>query len=97
MARLIAIPIRDDGHAVLIITDRDGVTLMGFIADTTLGGYFEQPLSIPECMAFVERHLPSFEQILLQKSHDAAYVETSIACVEVEFADLASADIAKLR
>jgi hypothetical protein len=97
MARLMPIPIHDDGRAVLIVTDRDGVTLMGFIADTTLGGYFEHPPSIPECLAFVARHLPSFERILVQKSGDASRVETSIACVEVEIADLAGAGIAKPR
>ena len=95
MARLMAIPIRDDGHAVLIVIDQAGVTLMGFIADTTLGGYFGRRLSIPECLALVEQHLPSFEKILLQKSNAASYVETSIACVEVEVGDLASAGISK--
>jgi hypothetical protein len=95
MARLMAIPIHDDGHAVLIVTDQDGMTLMGFIADTTLGGYFGRRLSIPECLALVEQHLHSFEQILLQKSNAESYAEPEITCVEVEIGDLASAGISK--
>jgi hypothetical protein len=97
MTRLMPIPIRDDGHAVLIVTDHDGVTLMGFIADTTLGRYFEHPPTVHECLAFVERNLSWFEKILLQKSNDAAYVETSIACVEVEAGDLTSASLSRLQ
>jgi hypothetical protein len=95
MTRLITIPIDDDGQAVLIVTDQNGMTLMGFIADTTLGGYFGRRLSIPECLALVEQQLPSFEQIVLQKSNAESYAEPAIACVEVELADLASAGIAK--
>ena len=95
MTRLMTIPIDDDVQAVLIVTDQDGLTLMGFIADTTLGRYFGRSLSIPECLALVAQHLPSFEQILLQKSNAESYTETALACVEVEIADLANAGISK--
>jgi hypothetical protein len=95
MTRLIAIPIHDDGKAVLIVTAQAGVVLMGFIADSTLGQYFGRRLSIPECMVLVEQHLRSFEQILLRKSNDESYADEALACIEVEIADLASAGISK--
>jgi hypothetical protein len=94
MARLMSIPIRDEGHAVLIVTDHAGVTLIGFVTDTTLGGFFEHPPSAPECLMFVEQHLPSFERILRRKSMAEAYVVAPVACVEIGPIDLAGSELA---
>jgi hypothetical protein len=96
MARLMAIPIRDKGDAVLIVTNCAGVILMGFVAETTLGPFFECPPTMGQCIAFVERHLPSFEHVLLHKSMATTYSDGSIACVEVEHADLVGAGVVKL-
>jgi len=89
MARLMAIPTRDRGDAVLIVTTREGVILMGFVAATTLRPFFEAPPAMCRCIEFVERHLDSFERVLLRKSKKAAYLDDSLACVEVEPTDLA--------
>jgi hypothetical protein len=88
MARLMAIPTRDRGDAVLIVTTREGVILMGFVAETTLRPFFEAPPAMCQCIDFVERHLDSFERVLLLKSKKAAYFDDSLACVEVDPADL---------
>jgi hypothetical protein len=88
MARLIAIPTRDRGDAVLIVTTREGIILMGFVAATTLRPFFEAPPAMCRCIEFVERHLDSFERVLLRKSKKAAYFEDSLACVEVDPIDL---------
>jgi hypothetical protein len=97
MARLMAIPIRDKGDAVLIVTNREGVILMGFVAETTLRQLFELPPTMRQCITFVEQHLESFERVLLRKSMAASYVDGSLACVEIELADLAGAAIAPIR
>ena len=69
---------------------RDGdATVMGYVAVATLCARLKSPLSACECVALVERNLPSFEKILIRKSSEAAFVEASIACVEIEAADLA--------
>jgi hypothetical protein len=57
----------------------------------------EHPLSACECMAVIERHLPSFERILLRKSIQQTYVDPSIACIEIEATDLAGTGVAQLR
>jgi hypothetical protein len=88
MARLIAIPTRDRGDAVLIVTTREGVILMGFVAETTLRPLFEAPPAMCQCLDLVERHLDSFERVLARKSKNAAFVDDALACVEVEPADL---------
>lgn len=90
MARLIAIPTRDRGDAVLIVTTREGVILMGFVAATTLRPFFEAPPAMCQCIDLVERHLELFERVLLRKSKKAAYFDNSLACVEVDPADVVS-------
>jgi hypothetical protein len=97
MARLMAVPIEGKGHSVLIVTQQAGVTLMGFVAQTSLRNISEHLPSMCECMAFVERHLPAFEKILLYKSIEEDYLDAAIACVEVGPADLAKAGLAGLR
>jgi hypothetical protein len=92
------VPIEDKGDAILIVTrNAGGAALMGFVAASTLGELLEQPLSACECMAVVERHLRSFEHVLLRKSIQQAYVEQSIACVEIETGDLTGTTVAELR
>ena len=95
MARLMAIPIRDDGNAVLIVTNCDGVILMGFVAEKTLGPFFQTPPTMCQCIAFVEQHLPLFERVLLNKTMASACCDESLACVEIEPADLTGAGVAK--
>ena len=90
MAHLMAIPIQDKGDAVLIVTECDGVTLMGFVTQSTLGCFFDKPPSICECMTFIERQLQLFERALLKKSMAECYIDTSIACVELTAGDLAT-------
>lgn len=97
MARLMAIPTRDRGDAVLIVTTREGVILMGFVAATTLRPFFEAPPAMCQCIDLVERHLDSFERVLLRKSKTAAYFDSSLACVEVEPADLAGFALGETR
>jgi hypothetical protein len=82
MARLIALPIRDKGDSVVIVTHSAGVTLTGFVAKATLVEFFEHPPSMCECMAFVETHLQRFEEILLRKSTKEGCADASIVCVE---------------
>lgn len=96
MARVMAIPMQDRGQAVLIVTRDGDATVMGFVAVATLCGCVKYPLSTCECVALVERHLPLFETILIRKSADAAFVGPSIACVEIEPADLAGSGLAGL-
>jgi hypothetical protein len=82
MARLIVLSIRDKGDSVLIVTHCAGVTVMGFVAKTTLDDFFEHPPSMCECMMFVRANLERFEQILLRKSETGSCAEGTIACVE---------------
>jgi hypothetical protein len=89
MARLMAIPIRDETDAVLIVTNLNEATLMGYVTQTALSGLLQNQPTMSECLDFVERHLPTFERILAKKSKREAYAETSIDCVEVNADDLA--------
>lgn len=95
MARLMAIPTRGRGDAVLIVTTREGVVLMGFVAATTLRPFFEAPPAMCQCIDLVERHLDSFERVLARKSKNAVFLDDSLACVEVEPADLAGIPFTK--
>jgi hypothetical protein len=88
MARLMTIPIRDKGEAVLIVSFSAGVILMGFVTVTTLRDFFRHPPSTCECRAFVEQHLPAFEEALFGKSTAAAYADETLTCVEIEASDL---------
>jgi hypothetical protein len=88
MANLMIIRVRDEGEAVLIVT-HDGTTLLGFVTQTTLGDFLGRPLSIGECLSFVERNIKSFETILASKSGREIYIDASIACVEIDATDLA--------
>ena len=45
MARLMAMPIRDKGDAILIVTVQASVVLMGFVTEATLANFFQQPAS----------------------------------------------------
>jgi len=96
MAHLMAIPIRDKGDAVLIVTNCAGRVLMGFVAETTLEPFFDSSPTTSQCIEFVKQRLPAFERVLLKKSMAGAYCDDSIACVEVEHADLVGAAIAQL-
>jgi hypothetical protein len=82
MARLFVLPIRDRGDSVVIVTHCEGVPLMGFVARSTLEGFFKRSASMCQCVAFVQRNLPRFEQILLRKTTGARSAETMIVCVE---------------
>jgi len=88
MARLMAIPIRDNGHAILIVAHRDGVALLGFVAQATLEACSGRPLSMCQCLARVERDIDWFERILLLKSLRNAYFDDAIECVEITLDDL---------
>jgi hypothetical protein len=96
MARVMAIPMKDHGQAVLIVTRDGSATLMGFVAVAALCACVKYPLSTCECVALVERHLTLFETILIRKSSEGAFVGSSIACVEIEPADLADSGLADL-
>jgi hypothetical protein len=50
-----------------------------------------------QCIDFVESHLDSFERVLLRKSENADYFDGSLACVEVDPADLAGIAFSKTR
>ena len=97
MARLMVIPHTDRDHAVLIIARDGDATIMGYVAISVLGARLKQPVSACEGLAIVERHLPAFEKILVRKSGETAFVGTSIACVEIDAADLADIGVADLR
>jgi hypothetical protein len=96
MAQLMAIPIRDDGHAVLIITNCEGVILMGFVQQATLGAFFGEPPTMCQCMDFVKAHLAKIERVLLHKSTTGPSCDEAIACVEIELVELVGAGIAEL-
>ena len=93
MANLMVIRVDDEGEAVLIVTHQDGVTPMGFATQMTFDDFLERPLSIEGCLSFVERHIKSFERILESKSGQQIYIDTSIACVEIDAVDLASGGV----
>jgi hypothetical protein len=91
MARLLAVPIRDKGDAVLIVSSSSGAIVFGFVTATTLREHFPHSPTICECMAFVELNLALFEQILLRKSGAEANPFRTLGCVEIEASDLQSA------
>ena len=93
MANLMVIRVDDEGEAVLIVTHQDGVTPMGFATQMTFDDFLKHPLSIEGCLSFVERHIKSFERILESKSGQQIYIDTSIACVEIDAVDLASGGV----
>jgi hypothetical protein len=95
MARLIALAIREKGDGVLIVTHCAGVNLMGFVAKTSLHGFFGRSPSMCECIGFVQTNLQRFEQILLRKSTTDPCAEGTIACLEAT--DLVTQGIASFR
>jgi hypothetical protein len=97
MARLMVIPHKQRDHAVLIIARDGDATVMGYVTVSTLGARLKHPLSACEGLTVVERHLPAFEKALIRKSNEMAFVEASIACVEIDAADLADIGVAELR
>jgi hypothetical protein len=90
MAQLLCIPIRDRGHAVLIISRGGQSILMGFVAQETLAHVVDHEMTSCECVNFVQRHLPLFEGILRRKSESQALADPPLTCVEIEVADLLS-------
>ena len=97
MARLLAVPIRDRGDSVLIVSNCSGVVLLGFVPETALQPFFETTPSTDECLDFVDRHLAWFEQVLEQKSRDGHFCDEQIVCVEIVPADLTDINVAKHR
>ena len=97
MARLMVVPHMHHDHAVLIIARDGDATVMGYVAVSILGDRLKHPLSACEGLTIVERHLPAFEKILICKSNEMAFIDTSIACVEIDAADVANISIAELR
>jgi hypothetical protein len=97
MARLMVIPHKHQDHAVLIIARDGDATVMGYVAVSILGARLKHPLSACEGLAVVERNLPAFEKTLIRKSNEVVFIDTSIACVEIDAADVANISIAELR
>ena len=97
MARLMVIPHMDRDQAVLIVTRDGDATIMGYVAIQILRAWLKHPLSACEGLGIVQRHLPAFEKILMRKSGEMAFAETSIACVEIDAADLVDIGVAELR
>ena len=83
MARLMVVPIRNRGHAVLIVTRYADIELIGFVARTALRGFFQDNPSMCNCMSFVELNLPTIEQILLRKTLQDEVSEEQMLCVEI--------------
>jgi hypothetical protein len=94
MTHLMAVPICNKGDAILIVSVQASAVLMGFVTEATLANFFHRPPQTCECLAFVDRHLPSFEKILECKSKAEAYVDPSLACVEIAVADLDNSGVA---
>jgi hypothetical protein len=95
MARLMSVPIRKRGDAVLILS-RDAANeteLIGFVAASTPSGFFEHKPSMCECISLVEQNLPAIEKFLLAKSGPSRNTDGSTACVEVTAFDLAAIDL----
>lgn len=89
MARLMVVPIRNQGDSVLIITRHADVELIGFVARTTLRGLLKDNPSMCDCISFVWESLPMMERILLRKSLQDKNREGEIPCIEITAADLA--------
>jgi hypothetical protein len=92
MARLMVVPIQNRGDAVLIFTRHANIELIGFVTRTTLHGFFKDSASMCDCMYFVERNLPTIEQILLRKSLQEQASEGQTPCVEITAADFAGSN-----
>jgi hypothetical protein len=97
MARLMVIPLEDKGDAILIVSRHAESAVVGFVCEATIAGLFEHRLSTAECVAFVERHMQTFERILVQKSGEEIFVDDALACVEITDRDLIRSGVTKAR
>ena len=88
MAQLMVVPIKDRGDAVLMIGRYRDNIVIGFVLQKTLVEYWCSAAPILECVSFVERHVPDFEEAIHRISRVTITDSDLIPCVEVTLAEL---------